>query len=431
MGRGRCEVLGGVEAILALSVRRSWVILVALPVVAQTQQVDGRGRSVPLLSARFSDSVASVAPGVEWHRMRSDAGPWIVNLVSVDLKRCACDLRHVRAKDSLVAREKVSEMVARQPDASRVLAAINADFFDVKTGENENNQVIDGEWWKGVRVTDSPYDTFDNPHTQFAIGLDGKLRMDQYVFEGTVELRGGDAFPVTALNHLESKTLEATVLYTERFGRTPRDTARAMAEVPLRVISRRNDSTVYEITGPATKVGGNAIPAGGAVLAAYGPRSKTVAAFNVGDSIVVVLGASSPRGDGSRPNRRLSPRLLIGGWPRVLSNGQLAATRAPWDEGTLSSNAEARHPRSAVGFSRDSSTVYLVTVDGRSETSVGMTLRELALFMGEYRSWNALNFDGGGSTALVVEGSVVNKPSDTTGERPVGNALIIVSRARP
>ena len=40
-------------------------------------------------------------------------------------------------------------------------AAVNADFFDLVTGARENNVVIDGEWWRGVRITDSPYDTFD------------------------------------------------------------------------------------------------------------------------------------------------------------------------------------------------------------------------------------------------------------------------------
>jgi len=402
--------------------------IAVLAVVALTQQVEAQRQRVEFLGVRFSDSATSVAPGVEWRQMHSELPLWSVNLVSIDLKRCGCELRHVRAKDSLVAREKVSEMVARQPDAARVVAAINADFFDVKTGENENNQVIDGEWWKGVRVTDSPYDTFDNPHAQFAIGADGKPRLDRYLFDGAVYLDARATFPLTALNHFEPDRLEAAVLYTERFGATPRDTTRAMAEVALRVVSRRNDSTVYEVTAPPTTVGGNAIPAGGAVLAAYGPRSKAIAAFRPGQSIAIVMSAATLQDDFPMPAPRLVPRLLIGGWPRILSGGRLASTRAPWDEGTLSSNAEARHPRSAVGFSADSSTIYLVTVDGRSDKSVGMTLFELALFMREYGSRDALNFDGGGSTTLVVLDEVANRPSDAAGERPVGNALMVIRR---
>jgi len=39
-----------------------------------------------------------------------------------------------------------------------------------------------------------------------------------------------------------------------------------------------------------------------------------------------------------------------------------------------------------------------------------------------------LNLDGGGSTTMVVNGQVTNHPSDATGERPVGDALLVVPR---
>jgi exopolysaccharide biosynthesis protein len=41
-------------------------------------------------------------------------------------------------------------------------------------------------------------------------------------------------------------------------------------------------------------------------------------------------------------------------------------------------------------------------------------------------AWQALNFDGGGSTTMVIGGAVVNVPSDSTGERAVGDALLVV-----
>jgi len=101
---------------------------------------------------------------------------------------------------------------------------------------------------------------------------------------------------------------------------------------------------------------------------------------------------------------------------------------APTVEGTISRNAETRHPRSAIGFSRDSSTLFLVVVDGRAQKSVGMTLVELAALMRRIGAWQAMNFDGGGSSTMIVGGAVVNVPSDTTGERAVGDALLVVRR---
>jgi exopolysaccharide biosynthesis protein len=79
---------------------------------------------------------------------------------------------------------------------------------------------------------------------------------------------------------------------------------------------------------------------------------------------------------------------------------------------------------------RDRKTLLLVTVDGRSAASVGMTLVELADFMRTLGAWDALNFDGGGSTTMVIGDRVVNTPSDRTGEREVGSALFIMKRGR-
>jgi hypothetical protein len=64
------------------------------------------------------------------------------------------------------------------------------------------------------------------------------------------------------------------------------------------------------------------------------------------------------------------------------------------------------HPRTAVGLSQDGRTLILVMVDGRQPNySDGASLPELAAIMIEYGSYTALNLDGGGSSALVVEGA--------------------------
>ncbi|MEA3244740.1 MAG: DUF1343 domain-containing protein [Gemmatimonadota bacterium] len=383
---------------------------------AGTAYAAASGRLAP---TRYAAARHAVAPGVTWTHVEDPAGPWTADVAAINLRACGCELRHVRAMDSLVAREKVSAMAARQP--ARVLAAINGDFFNVRTGENENNQVIAGEWWKGMRGSDSPYDAFANVRTHFAVDARGRPMMDRFVLDGTA-IHGADVIPVLAVNFLPRSGGETSVLFTDRMGATPRDSARALAESPLRFVARRGDTAVYVQDGAVRRRGGNAIPAGTAVLSAYGPRANTVAKFAPGDTVRIVLRAASRAGEG--PD--VSPRLLIGGWPRILRDGRNVAARAAWSEGTLSSNAEVRHPRSAVGFSRDSATLYLVSVDGRQAASAGMTLVELADFVKKLGAWDAMNFDGGGSTTLVVDGKVVNSPSDPAGERPVGDALVVV-----
>ena len=128
---------------------------------------------------------------------------------------------------------------------------------------------------------------------------------------------------------------------------------------------------------------------------------------------------------------RLTPdrgrlRTVIGGWPRLIVHGRSVAAQADSVEGTFPRFSSTRHPRTAVGFSADSSKLFLVAVDGRRESDSGMTLVELAQLMLDLGVYEGMNFDGGGSTTMVVDGQVVNSPSDKTGERAVGSALLVV-----
>lgn len=89
---------------------------------------------------------------------------------------------------------------------------------------------------------------------------------------------------------------------------------------------------------------------------------------------------------------------------------------------------EVRHPRTAAGVSADGKTLYLLVVDGRQPGwSDGATLFEMAELMIELGAHDAVNLDGGGSSAFVwrkEDGSVfTNRPSDKTGFRKVANHL--------
>jgi hypothetical protein len=364
-----------------------------------------------------------LAPGVEYRHFIDKRGPFDVHLVRVNLRRADIELRALRAKGELKGRERPSEMI-RRVEGGTVLAAVNADFFELKTGENENNLVIGGEWWKGVKVTDSPYDTYDNSHIQFGVDAAKKPVMDRFLFDGTAWAQGV-ATPIITENFNPSGKPEGTALYTARFGETtPRDTSRQTVEATLIAAGRRGDTLLYIRRGEINTTSGSPIPRDGAVLAAYGAglRAKEVQAMADGDTVRVRL-TTMPRLPSRHP-----PALLIGGWPRILKDGRNVAGEAPTVEGTISRNAEMRHPRTAVGFSRDSSMLFLLTVDGRSENSGGMTLTELAEMLRKLGAWQAMNFDGGGSTTMVIDGAVVNKPSDTTGEREVGNVLAVVKK---
>ena len=71
---------------------------------------------------------------------------------------------------------------------------------------------------------------------------------------------------------------------------------------------------------------------------------------------------------------------------------------------------QGRQPRTAIGMVA-ANHFLLVAVDGRSSGySVGLTLPDLASLMQGLGCRVAYNLDGGGSTTMVFNGSLVNNP---------------------
>jgi hypothetical protein len=89
-----------------------------------------------------------------------------------------------------------------------------------------------------------------------------------------------------------------------------------------------------------------------------------------------------------------------------------------------------RAPRSAAALSADGNTLLLATVDGWQQGSIGVTAAELATFLVARGAASAVAFDGGSSATLVMDGAVMNSPSDGI-ERTVANHLAIKYGALP
>jgi exopolysaccharide biosynthesis protein len=92
-----------------------------------------------------------------------------------------------------------------------------------------------------------------------------------------------------------------------------------------------------------------------------------------------------------------------------------------------------RHPRTCLGITKNGR-VILLTLDGRTDQAIGITLVKLTDMMISLECTNAVNLDGGGSTTMWIRGKpsggVVNMPSDNKrfdheGERSVADILLI------
>ncbi len=84
------------------------------------------------------------------------------------------------------------------------------------------------------------------------------------------------------------------------------------------------------------------------------------------------------------------------------------------------------HPRSATGYTKKGKYIFLV-VDGRQPDSRGVDLNELAILMDDLNCVEAINFDGGGYSALVVSGRLLNKPVEFNTQRKIMSAIAVIS----
>ena len=348
----------------------------------------------------------SVAPGIEHVEIRRGdfgrgIGPdrWTVNVLILDPSKTKLSLG--RAFDRGVGTETPSSIAGRRG----ALAATNGGYFrteGVYRGEPAGILTLAGKILSeparkrpGLAVTNA--------------GGKTRLAVVDVDFGAETVTAKGARRRVDGVNR--PRLDDELILYTPEFNRTTL-TGSSGAEA---VVAGGRVRSVRDGQGDTD------IPAGGWVVSGHGASRAWVLA-NLKEGARVEL-KSHVR---FRPSPPFVPEFVIGGGPRLVADGRPAAAtdRGIYPEGF----AAARHPRTAAGVRADGR-ILLVTVDGRQpEMSVGMTIAELAALLIELGAVEAVNMDGGGSTAMVVRGKVVNSPSDLTGERAVGDALLVFPR---
>ena len=155
----------------------------------------------------------------------------------------------------------------------------------------------------------------------------------------------------------------------------------------------------------------------------------------LGDGMVIATPSGGTRADDIKsliPDDEVTltwsfgwPGILdaVGGSPTLIEKGNIKVK-------SCGSYLCQRHPRTAVGI-KGNGDIMLFQVDGRSRSSRGMTLVQLARAMKSRGAQWALNLDGGGSSTMWIKGKgVVNNPSDGP-ERGVTNALLVLPHDDP
>jgi exopolysaccharide biosynthesis protein len=395
-------------------------------------KADGSAIVGRIQAAGYKSSVIYTGWDGDEGSSENDRGPWKLEVLTIDPKVFRGDITSSFGPN-LEDRETTSQLAA----ASGALAATNGGYFvmDPKAGaegDPAGTAVHDGKILSEP-VGDRPSLVLD-PKNETSIqrlhwngsvtgtGNAGKLVLDGVDrVPGLIRNCGGAGDSPTSLPMHDTTCTHADeiVEFTPEFGpATPSGPG-------LEVILDAHD-TVTAVTSTR----GTAVPAGGRTLQAIGADvDKLTALAKPGSKLRIDTGLVNENGKKLKTGAGTD---VVNGGPTLVENGQLDITaKRDGMVHTGDSNSfyygwvHKRNPRTIAGVDAQGRTL-LVTADGRQTTSLGLSIKEAAEVARSLGMVDAINLDGGGSTTMVSSSQVVNSPSDATGERPVGDALLVL-----
>ena len=330
------------------------------------------------------------------------------------------DFRVGLGNDSIHTVERISSYATRHSNATEhYIAGINSDFFITWApwiGVPNQSTVIDGQI-----ATTTSMDTAPGVRGHFIIDRNGAAWSDTPTtsFSMTVE-SSGITYPIREINN-EMNCGNADMIFSNQFrGKSTKFTATWTTEVAVALAEgeswRVNGPVRVKVVGEPTTTGNRAIPVGGGVISAGPDAAAAIASLHDGDILTLNFNWHLFAHD-------INPDIkeIAGGDVVILKDGvtQMEADR-------FINPRDSYNPRTMAGNDRERKHQIWCAVDGRSTTSAGCTYPQGADLMRFLGCYEAVNFDGGGSTGMWLESSgIVNHPSDGS-ERAVAEGLYAV-----
>lgn len=324
------------------------------------------------------------------------------------------EIHSTHAKGGALGLTTLTEQLSHLSKAAgKPVAAVNGDFYQRErayAGDPRGLQIVEGELISAPAGTSSFWvDANDAPQI------------------GRVESRFTVTFPNGATSSFglneERTNASAAVLFTPAIGGSTKTSGGVeivlerdgdATWLPLR-IGENISARVREVRSSGdTPVSSNTL-----VLSIGAELAKTIPGISTG-AVLKLSTATTPDLRGARTALSGGPLLVRGGKAQKIDPTGLFDPKS-----YAARSMTEQHPRSAIGWNEKF--FFLVEVDGRRKTAVGMTLEQLADYMAKLGCNEAMNLDGGGSATLWCNGAVVNKPADGK-ERPIANALVVTRR---
>ena len=374
----------------------------------------------PVTTSAQDTTHTVVGPGITYTYIDSRSPNLRITALKIDISHPENKITTVLANDRLsLGNELVRNMSTRNTrNGHLVIGALNGDYFGSGPyGKLADGQIIDGEYvFGGYRNRSS-----------FGMTAEGKPVVDILNFNGELRLADESTFRILRLNREQANN--ALVLYNYYTGNTTRsdNTATEWRLRPLEDITT-NTPVLFEVTAVQRHQGSMTIGPDDYVLTGTGAIADDLyAALEVDNQVHITMMVVPNRHD-DLADKQIAE--LMGGGPRLLTNGKLSTDEFVGFEGFGQNHSGERHPRTGVGFNEDSTIVIFAVVDGRQHFSRGATMQEMATIMQGLGAWNAINLDGGGSSTLVVRDEHKNNHDWSFGLgtfRSVANGILAVA----
>ena len=267
--------------------------------------------------------------------------------------------------------------LAKQAAQRGLLVAVNASYFD-RDGWVIGNVKDNGEL---IAMDETPRSGY--------LQLDDRQQIIKDIaYSGTAQLPNGQRLEIKGMNR--ARIANDLVLFNSYYAPSTK-TNQYGREVKL-----KNNHVIAVSTA-----GNMTLEPGTVVLSGHGVNAAALASLRLGDHVSLTQTLGSNAADRAQ--------VLVSGGPLLVEQGRVQVRTA--EEQMAPDIARGRAPRTALGLKKDG-TLLLLVLDGRSATSSGLTLEELAQYLVKLGAESAVNFDGGGSSEMVINGRIVNKPSD-------------------
>jgi hypothetical protein len=371
-------------------------------------------------------------------------GPWDLHVLTIDPRRWAVTSS---PGESLVGRETVKAIAAR----AGATAAVNGGFFAMMPFDPASGRG-DGEPGEaaGIAVIDGRLASEATAGRPGLLLRDGgrQLVVDRFVTVLYVEGPGVARHPIDGLNRVPGVIRNCggsggdTPTERAAHDQTCTDPSEIVAFTPDGLSTLPKGPGVEVVIDPAGKVtdvrdrAGAAPPKGSWVLQAIGEEAAWLRhAAQVGRTLRVVTEVRDSKGKRVPLTRG---DFIVNGGPMLVERGAISidadrdglVRHEPGVDNFFFGWVRQRNPRTMAGVDANGR-VLLVAADGRQAGfSAGLSILEAAQVMKALGAVSAMNLDGGGSTTMLLDGQVVNRPSDPSGERADGDAVLVTPRAR-